>query len=228
MQNGSSSGSRLQTLLFILGTFTLLIALYQNFVLKLPYFYALFSVGMSMLLYTAYRRLSSAPLFKNWTFLHGTAFIVLLLAACVVIDHIGMALGYWEYPHYDNDDVLRKYTFEWAVALFYHLLSLLVGMRLFERKGASRSQAFFYSMLVVVTIVGFFTEFLNLHVYSWRVLSMPLTDFRIGEFFLIFQTIGYWLMAAIPYVLYILVDNLAQKDLGSDTDSLRGREYKNG
>ena len=186
MEKGNSAEARKQTLLFILGLLTLLIALYQNFVLKLPYFYALFSVGMSILLYIAYRRVSSEPLFKHWTFLHGTAFIVLLLAACVAIDHIGMALGYWEYPHYDNNDVVRKYTFEWAVALFYHLLSLLVGMRLFERKGASPPRAFAYSMLVVVTLVGFLTEFLNLHVYSWRVLSMPLTDFRIGEYFLIF------------------------------------------
>jgi hypothetical protein len=181
--------------------------------LQLPYFYALFSVGMSLLLYVLYCIISDRPLFRGWGVLHGASFTVLLIAVCIAIDHIGMALGYWEYPHYDGDDALRKYIFEWAVALFYHLLSLLIGMRIFEQRGKSRSISLLLGMLLFVTPVGFVTEYLNLHVYSWRVLSMPLTDVRIGEYFLVFQTIGYWLMAGIPYLLYLAVDILAGRAL---------------
>lgn len=198
-----------QTVLFLLGLFILLVALYQNFVLKLPYFYALFSVGMSMSLAAVYNLLFSPPIFHGWRPLHIAVFALLLLASCVAVDQIGMALGYWEYPHYGPEDTLRKYIFEWGVALFYHLLSLLIGLRLFERMGVRGTSALLLGTLIIVTPVGFLTEYLNLHVYSWRVLSMPLSNMRIGEFFLVFQTIGYWAMALIPYLLYRLIDRRA-------------------
>jgi hypothetical protein len=38
---------------------------------------------------------------------------------------------------------------------------------------------------------------------------MPLTNFRIGEYFIVFQTVGYWLMAIIPYLLYLLADSIS-------------------
>ena len=66
-------------------------------------------------------------------------------------------------------------------------------------------------MLIVVTPVGFLTESLNLNVYSWRVLNMPFSNFKIGDFFLIFQTLGYWLMALIPYGIYLLIDYIVKK-----------------
>jgi hypothetical protein len=66
-------------------------------------------------------------------------------------------------------------------------------------------------MLAVVTPVGFLTESLNLHVESWKVLTMPLSNMKIGDFFVVFQTLGYWLMALIPYMLYLSVDILVRK-----------------
>jgi hypothetical protein len=122
-----------------------------------------------------------------------------------------MRLGYWEYPHYDTADDLRKYILEWAIALLYHMVSLLIGIQLFKRFFLHRTTAFFMGMLAVVTPVGFLTESLNLHVESWKVLTMPLSNMKIGDFFVVFQTLGYWLMALIPYMLYLSVDILVRK-----------------
>jgi hypothetical protein len=194
-----------------MGTFILPIALYQNIFLDLPYFYALFSLGMFVILLALYNAFAATSLFENWRGRDILIFSLILLISCVGIDHLGMYLGYWEYPHYDSSDDLRKYLLEWAVALLYHMISLLIGIELFQKAKLHQTGAFFMSMLIVVTPVGFLTETLNLNVYSWRVLRMPFSNFKIGDFFLIFQTIGYWLMALIPYGLYLLIDYIVKK-----------------
>lgn len=196
--------------MLIFGLFLLSIALYQNIILDLPYFYALFSIGMFLVLLSLYNTISAETLFENWNFRHLLFFGIVLLVVCIAIDHIGMALGYWEYPHYSDDDELRKYLFEWAVALLYHQVSLLLGMELFRRLRLNDSVVFFLAMIVVVTPVGFITEALNIQVNSWRVLEMPLSNYRIGEYFIVFQTIGYWTMALIPYGIYLLVDAIVR------------------
>jgi len=198
-------------ILLIVGIFILSIALYQNIILDLPYFYALFSLGMFIVLLALYNTLAADSLFGNWRGRDILFFSVLLLVSCVLIDHIGMRLGYWEYPHYDTADDLRKYILEWAIALLYHMVSLLLGIQLFKRLFLQKTTAFFMGMLVVVTPVGFLTESLNLKVDSWKVLSMPFSNVKIGGFYLVFQTIGYWLMALIPYILYLAVDILVRK-----------------
>lgn len=194
-----------------MGFFTLTIALYQNIILDLPYFYALFSLGMFVILLALYNSIAALSLFASWRGRDIIAFSSILLISCVVIDHLGMFLGYWEYPHYDSSDDLRKYLLEWAVALLYHMVSLLIGIELFQKARMHQTSAFFLSMLIVVTPVGFLTEALNLNVDSWRVLRMPFTNYKIGDYFVVFQTIGYWLMALIPYGLYILVDYIVKK-----------------
>lgn len=203
--------SRTRSVFLIMGTFTLTIALYQNIFLDLPYFYALFSLGMFVILLALYNAVAAASLFANWRGRDILFFSLILLASCVVIDHLGMFLGYWEYPHYDNSDDLRKYLLEWAVALLYHMVSLLIGIELFQKVRLHQTSAFFLSMLIVVTPVGFLTEALNLNVYSWRVLRMPFTNLKIGDYFVVFQTVGYWLMALIPYGLYLLVNYIVKK-----------------
>jgi len=203
--------SKTRSFLLVIGIFTLTIALYQNFVLDLPYFYALFSLGMFLILLALYHSIATETLFENWRFRDIVLFSLLLLLACVIIDRLGMRLGYWEYPHYDRTDEVRKYALEWAIALLYHMLSLLLGMQLFLRLKMGELSAFFLAMVVVVTPVGLITEALNLNVYSWRVLQMPFTDFQIGGYFLVFQTIGYWLMALIPYAIYLLIDLWVRK-----------------
>lgn len=197
--------------LLIVGVFILTIALYQNIILDLPYFYALFSLGMFIVLLALYNTIATDSLFGNWRGRDILFFSLLLLAACVLIDHIGMRLGYWEYPHYDTADDLRKYILEWAIALLYHMVSLLLGIQLFRRFFLHKPSTFFMGMLVVVTPVGFLTESLNLNVNSWKVLAMPFSNVKIGDFFVVFQTVGYWLMALIPYILYLSVDILVRK-----------------
>ncbi len=102
-------------------------------------------------------------------------------------------------------DTFLKYVFEWTIALSYHLVSLMVGIEFFKRLNLSESVSFFLSLFVIVTLVGFVTETFNIYVYSWRVISMPFSNYMIGPYFLVFQTIGYWLMAIIPWLIYILI-----------------------
>jgi hypothetical protein len=191
------------------GTAITLVSLYQLVGLGLAEFYTLFSIGMSIALAAIYAKLSETALFPNWQTQHYLLFIVGLLAISVVIDRVGMSAGYWEYPHYDAIDTFRKYVFEWAVALFYHLLSLLIGIAAFKKIGLSQVQSFLLSILIVVTLIGFITESLNLQVQSWQIRKMPITNLKFGDYFFIFQTIGYWLMAVIPYTLYVFVGRAA-------------------
>jgi hypothetical protein len=178
------------------------ISIYQLTALGLASFYTLFSIGMSLTLTGIYNVFSNVRIFEGWSTVKIAGFWVLMLVVSIVIDSVGMREGYWDYPHYGESDQVRKYIFEWGVALFYHFAALVVGIELFKRKGLEHKSALALSLLFVVTAVGFLTESLNLRVGSWQVISMPITNFRIGDYFLVFQTIGYWLMALIPYALY--------------------------
>ena len=178
------------------------LSLYQLVVLELAHFYAMFSVGTTILLSLIYRQIARRRVFGGWSVRRIIAFFVLLLCGSIVIDRIGLHIGYWEYPHYGSDDTVRKYIFEWTIALFYHHLALLIGMEVFTRLKLDRRVSILLSMLIFVTLIGFITESLNIRVYSWRVRRMPISNARIGDYFLVFQTVGYWLMAAIPFGLY--------------------------
>jgi len=211
MENLKNREETIFTGLFVLGGFSLAVALYQNFVLGHPYFYALFSLGMFFVLLSLYNRISGGMLFAGWTLSDTAVFALFLLLTCLLTDHLGMKLGYWEYPHYGPADDVRKYFLEWGIALLYHMVSLQVGVKLFQKFFPRETTAVLLSLVFIVTPVGFLTESLNLQVYSWRVISMPFSNLKIGEFFLIFQTIGYWLMALIPYTLYLIVDQSVRR-----------------
>ena len=189
-------------ILLVTGILCTALSMYQLLVLELAHFYAMFSLGITMILLVIHAKIVGRPLFTSSEYRRFLSFFTLLLATSILIDRIGMRLGYWEYPHYDEADTIRKYVFEWTIALFYHFLAFVVGIEIFRRAGADRRLSMVVSLLVVVGLVGFLTESLNLKVYSWRVKSMPISDITIGSYFLIFQTLGYWLMALIPYGLY--------------------------
>lgn len=199
----------------IVGIACLVGSLVQLLVLKQAHFYTLFSVGMSVLLGTTYNRLSSRRLFTDWRPTHVLAFFLALFGLSVVIDRIGLYIGYWEYPHYEAADEVLKYLFEWAIALFYHLLALLIGVEILKRWRIEGVTGFVLGLLLLVTPVGLLTESLNIQVYSWRVVSMPISNYRIGGYFLVFQTIGYWLMAIIPYALFAITNRFALSAQGS-------------
>lgn len=162
---------------------------------------------MFLLLLAAYHALADARLFRDWRSADIFRFFVALTVLSILIDLAGMALGYWTYPHYGVQDLLRKYLFEWSVALLYHMLCLLIGREIFAALGFNDKISFLLSMLVFVTLIGFITESLNLHIYSWKVVKMPFSSRKIGEYFLVFQTLGYWLMALIPYYIYRLTEH---------------------
>ena len=189
-------------LLAAVGIVCTLISIYQLVELGLARFYTLFSIGMSLLLSSIYHMFSKDRLFADWSTSQISAFWMAMLIVSLVIDSIGMHVGYWDYPHYGRSDLVRKYIFEWGVALFYHFVALVAGIELFKRKGLDYGISLILSLFVFVTAVGFLTESLNLRVRSWQVMSMPITNLRIGGYFIVFQTIGYWLMALIPYTLY--------------------------
>ena len=188
------------------GVICTVISIYQLAVLGLASFYTLFSIGMSLTLSSIYNSFSGDRLFGGWSTLQIIAFWLAMLITSIFIDSVGMRVGYWDYPHYGKSDQVRKYIFEWGVALFYHFVALVAGIELFRRKGLDYKRSLTLSLLLVVTAVGFLTESLNLRVFSWKVLSMPITNLRIGDYFVVFQTIGYWLMALIPYALYRLFE----------------------
>jgi hypothetical protein len=197
---------KLLLLILLTGILFLFISLYQNFVLDRADFYTVFSVGMFLLLLAAYHSLPNARLFRNWRSADILRFFIVLTVLSILIDIAGMSLGYWTYPHYGARDLVRKYLFEWSVALLYHMLCLLIGREIFAFLGFNDRISLFLSLLVFVTLIGFITESLNLQVHSWQVMKMPFTNRKIGDYFLIFQTIGYWLMALIPYYIYRITE----------------------
>ena len=193
-------------LLAIAGIVCTLISIYQATVLQMASFYTLFSVGMSLTLSSIYNVFSEEPLFAGWSSRQVVLFWTLMFAVSIIIDLVGMRIGYWKYPHYGKSDQVRKYIFEWGVALFYHFVALVAGIKVFRKKGLDYGLSLTLSLFVFVTAVGFLTESLNHKVSSWQVISMPITNLRIGDYFLIFQTLGYWLMALIPFALYKLLE----------------------
>jgi len=206
--------SKLLLMMLLVGILLLSVSLYQNFVLARADFYTVFSLGMFLLLLAVYHALPSARLFRNWRSADILRFFIVLTVFSILIDLVGMSLGYWTYPHYGVQDIARKYLFEWSVALLYHMLCLLIGREIFAFLGFNDKISFLLSLLVFVTLIGFLTESLNLQVHSWQVVKMPLSNRKIGDYFLVFQTIGYWLMALIPYYIYRITESgiYRQKD----------------
>jgi hypothetical protein len=157
---------------------------------------------MTLTLSCTYNALAEKRLFADWHPRAVAAFCILMVFTSILVDLAGIGAGYWIYPHYGKSDQVRKYIFEWGVALFYHFLALQIGVEILRRVGIRGLSGLLLSLLLFVTLIGFITESLNLKVYSWKVLAMPLSDYRVGDYFVVFQTVGYWLMAAIPYVIY--------------------------
>lgn len=198
------------------GILCLAVSLLELFVFHRPDFYTLFSLGACLVLVHAHDRLAARPLFGGWRGRSWALFVGGLLFFCVAIDQTGMELGFWRYPHYGALDEVRKYIFEWGLALLYHLAAYRAGFVFLRRLGASPPLSAAISMLVGVTLVGVVTEWLNLYVLSWEVLSMPVTNAKIGPFFIIFQTLGYWLMVLFPYPIYLVVDRIAVGNTAED------------
>lgn len=196
--------------IFLMAGFILLIiSLLQLFILKQAHFYALFSLGLFLIFLATYERLAGKKLFNRWKFKNHFLFWTSLLLVSILIDKIGLFLGYWVYPHYSNffDDIL-KYTLEYAIALAYIMIAFLIGFELFKKLRINKIFSYILSLIIFVVLLGIITEFLNLQIGSWKVLNMPFTNYQISNFFVIWQTIGFWLMAIIPFIIYKLSDRI--------------------
>lgn len=173
-----------------------------------PHFYTPFSVGLFLIFLEVYKSVAHHELFSKWPRNKYVIFWMVVLVVSILIDIIGMKLGYWHYPGYSGSlDEIVKYIFEWCIALMYHTVAFVVGIEIFTRHGFSKIVSGILSLALFVFPIGMFTEYTNHLADSWVVTSMPFTNAQIGGYFIIFQTIGYWLMALIPWVIYVIVDH---------------------
>jgi len=194
--------------LLILGIIFVIIGIILSVIYKEPHFYAWFSLGLFIILITIYNSISEKPLFYKWKIKKYFIFLGILILTCIIIDKIGIYLNYWTYLYNTLFDEVLKYMFEWAVAFLYFMVILLVGMKIFQKNRLGKTISFVLSLIIFVTITGLITEYINQFVGSWIVLNMPLTNYKIRGYYLIFQTIGYWLMAIIPLIIYKFVNKI--------------------
>lgn len=191
----------------ILGVIFLLVGIYLSIFQKEPHFYTFFSIGVFLILLQIYNSISDKKIFHKWETKNYIFLTTSLLIFSIIIDQIGLTRGYWEYQYTTLFDEIIKYVFEWAIALLYFMLIFMIGTNLFQRK-FSEQTSFILSLITFVILAGLFTEYINHFSNSWIILKMPLTNYKIGNYFIVFQTIGYWLMAIIPYTLYKFVNKL--------------------
>lgn len=191
--------NKLRNYLYLVGTIFVLFGVYLSIFHKEPHFYTFFSLGFLIIFYNIYKSIKKEKLFKDKK--EFLLFSVVLLAECIIIDQIGMYLGYWTYQYTTFFDNFIKYVFEWVVPFIYSMLLLIIGQEIFKKKFDEKT-SFILSLLIFVTLFGLFTEYINLFSDSWIVLNMPISNYKIGEFFVVFQTIGYWLIALIPWITY--------------------------
>ncbi|MGV8142720.1 MAG: hypothetical protein ACP5NS_03740 [Candidatus Pacearchaeota archaeon] len=183
-----------KTLSLFVGLFFILFGIYLSVVQNDPHFYTFFAFGFLIISILIYTSLSKKIIFKEWDLKKFILFFIFVLIASLIIDKIGLFLGYWVYPHYNSvlDDVV-KYVFEWAVPLIAFMVIFMAGSKLVYK-------------FSFVLIAGIITEYINSFVLSWQIIDMPILDYTLGVFNLFFVTVGYWLMALIPYVIYQFVN----------------------
>lgn len=194
-------------LIYTIGIIFLLVGIYLSIFQKEPHFYTFFSVGAFLILFQYQKSNFKKPFFKNWKTKQYLLFFVLVIIISIIIDQIGLSLGYWEYQYQNFFDETLKYFFEWGVALIYFMLILVIGIDIFKKK-LNKNFSVIFSLLIFVTLAGLFTEYINHFSNSWIILKMPLTNYKIKEFFIVFQTIGYWLIAIIPLIIYKFTEKL--------------------
>lgn len=193
-------------LIWIIGIIFFLLGIYLSIFKKYPHFYSFFSIGLVIILLNIYKTLTKKSVFQKWDLKKYSIFSLALVIVCIIIDKIGLALGYWKYQYTTLFDEILKYIFEWAVPFVYFMVALLIGIWFFKKQGKIFS--FILSLIIFVTIAGFITEYINLFSYSWEILAMPISNYKIGNFFIVFQTVGYWLMAVITLILYKIVEKI--------------------
>ncbi len=187
------------------------VSLFAGIVLALfyqePHFYAPFSVGLAIVLHHAYTRYSGKNLFKDWNLHAVVLYLFGLLVFSIVSDQIGIALGYWQYPAYDSLlDYTVQYVFEFTIALLYIMLAFMIGLEFYRKRGFGYAVSLILSLITFSVLTGVLTEFFNSYAESWIVTDMPFSNVRIGRYWLVFITLGYWILSLAPYTLYRLFE----------------------
>lgn len=171
------------------------------------YFYIIFSLGLLIITWKTYNKISKRKFFNNFKPKHKIIFWATLIISSIIIDYIGTLLGYWTGAFFTSFEMSMKYIFQWAIPFMGIMFFILIGKEIFQRK-FPKTTSLFLSIIIFGTILGFFMEYLNQFSQSWIILKMPLTNQRVGQFFLIFQTVGYWIMGMIPYTLHLIIKKI--------------------
>lgn len=181
----------------LIGLFLFLFGIYSSVVFNNPHFYTPFSIGSLLISLGLYRSFFKRAFFEGWNFRAYLVFWILLCLACLVVDRIGLILNYWHYPYYSGlfDEVI-KITLEYAVPLtsFAVFVSLMSGV--LNRIRLNIIISFLFSIVLVSSLILIFTEYINSFSDSW-VVTIPLV---------VWFTVGAWLMALIPFIIYRLIN----------------------
>lgn len=192
---------------YTLGFLLMIIGVLMSVIGKNKYFYMIFSLGFLILTWKTYNKISRKKFFKNFKPKHQIFFWTLLIIASILADYLGTILGYWEGAFFTSFELTIKYIFQWAIPFTGIMFFILIGKKILEKQ-FSKPFAFILAVLIFGTTIGFTMEYLNQFAHSWTILEMPITNQRIGNFFLFFQTIGYWIMGIIPYTIYLITKKI--------------------
>ena len=168
------------------------------------YFYAILSVGILITFWKIYNSTSEKKLFHNFKKTHHFIFWIDLIITSIIIDYIGTRLGYWKGSFMGIEGIL-KYPPEWAIPMVSTMIIFLIFKKIFQQKGINKYISAIISLTIFVTLFGIGIEYLNSFGQAWTIQSMPLTNIKIGNYYLIFQTIGFWIIALIPFIEYKLI-----------------------
>jgi len=183
---------------YLSGIILLLIGIYMSIFLHNPHFYTPFSVGLFILTLNIYNSLAKKTLFNKWKSKQYALFSIMLIIACIIVDQIGMYLNFWNYPSYTSwIDEIIKIIFEYSVPFMYFMLILLIGAILIRKLGVEKHLSFVLSLLILIPLTLFATEYVNNFSNSWQVTGISN---------LIWFSIGSWLMAIIPLIIYKITE----------------------
>jgi hypothetical protein len=172
---------------------------YQN-----KYFYAILSTGILITSWKIYNSTSQKKFFHNFKKEHKIIFWLDLIIISIIIDFIGTKIGYWKGSFMGIEGIL-KYPPEWVIPMVSTMFIFLIFKKIFQQQGINKYISAIISLTIFVTIFGIGIEYLNSFGQAWIIQSMPITNIKIGNFYLIFQTIGFWTIALIPFIEYKLI-----------------------
>ncbi len=168
------------------------------------YFYSVFSLGILIVSWKIYNSISEKPLFHKFKTKHHLIFWIDIIIISIIIDYIGTKIGYWKVSFVGMEGII-KYFPHWAIPMVSLMIIFLIFKKVLEKKKTNKIISPIISLTIPITILGIVSEYLNFFGNAWLIQSMPITDIKIGPYYLIFQTIGFWILTLIPYIEYKLI-----------------------